>query len=553
MGYDCTLHLIDETAIRDQFVPRLLKRSRTPTPLDRVMANAGRLWTDVRRALAGDDPDAASLVCQLAVSFSACSLPHQYERGFALSLWGEQGERVAVDFPADLAFSPEPLFADVVAAYPRLSGRFPTRFTGNFSTGVYIPAGRVPDVLPWVEGRVANFAKGDRRRFKGLLGILRAAADRGLAYWEATDLAVPMANEFPGDPRLMLARYLGNEPATPGRTVERAPAAGHFNRYDCRVHGHWLVSADFGAHFETSFWDLSVWPPRLTHTLPEFAPYQCRSRAGRWLLFSETDRDASPRTFRPRSLPDPGAEPDGTVPVVIGGREMTIRHGGFVGDRPLVFRETSHTAKVDDPLPPPLWLAGQTWRPVPGVPAGVARRSAHPQLLAHPLAAVVHLADGGDVVVWDGDGYERRGRRFERTFALGPADGYEWTAVPAGPDGFFYLSDGRLFEARRGKEPVPHARRVVNVRSVRPGPAGGLVLQQGDNPDGDVAKLYFPADGTFSHIEPELFDDGDYPFVHWSPTTDRLIVKAGPFLAVSTADVLALPRYRVSTGRRAKS
>ncbi len=87
---------------------------------------------------------------------------------------------------------------------------------------------------------------------------------------------------------------------------------------------------------------------------------------------------------------------------------------------------------------------------------------------------------------------------------------------------------------------------------VRPGPAGGILLHEGGSKDGDVAKLYFPADGTFIHIEPELFDDKDYPFITWSAPADRFIVLAGKFLAVPTAAVLSLPRYRASTGRRVK-
>ena len=85
MGYDCTLHLVDEKAIRDVFVPKLLGLSKSKTALDRVLKNAAKLWGEVRKGLAGRDPDeAAALVCRLAVTFSACSLPHQYERGFAL-------------------------------------------------------------------------------------------------------------------------------------------------------------------------------------------------------------------------------------------------------------------------------------------------------------------------------------------------------------------------------------------------------------------------------------------------------------------------------------
>jgi hypothetical protein len=553
MGYDCTLHLVDEKAIREGFVPRLLGRSRKKTALDRVMQNAGELWATARKALDRDDPDtAAPTICQLAVLFSACSLPHRYERGFALSLWQDQETDLAVDYPSELAFSPEPLFAAVVEEYPRLHGHFPTWFTGNYSTGVFIPSDRVPEVLGWVEGRLARLAKGDRRQLKGLLGILHAAADQGLAYWEATDLAVPMANEFPGDPNLMIARYLGNEPRAPGRQVEEAPLTGHFRSLGCVVLGGWLVSGDYSP-FVTNFWDLATWPPRLAHTLREFAPDLSLARDGRWLLFSETDPQAKPRSFRPRLFSDLGKQPEGIFPVAVDGTELSIRAGGFVGDHLLVFRDPPPSAKVGDQLPPPLWLQGRDWKPAPGLPTVEARPSALPRSVETPVVGMVPLADGGDVVVWGEDGYELRGRRFERTFSLGArSSAVDWTYAPAGEDGFFYLSDRRLFEAHRHGEGVAHARKWTNIMSVGPGPAGGVLLKEGKNKDGDVAKLYFPADATFIHIEPELFDDKDYPFIHWSPSADRFVVLAGTFLAVPTAAVLSRPRYRVGTGRRVK-
>ena len=179
MGFDCTLHLVNEQAIRDEFVPRLLGRTQAETALDRVVKDAAKNWDIVRNSLENGDPEeAASLVCQLAVMFSACSLPHQYERGFALCMWQEQGENTSVEYPEEFAFSPESLFAEVVAKYPSLAGRFPTWFAGNYSTGVYIPSDHVSEVLAWAEKVIANFKKGDQRKFKGLLRILRAAGHK---------------------------------------------------------------------------------------------------------------------------------------------------------------------------------------------------------------------------------------------------------------------------------------------------------------------------------------------------------------------------------------
>ncbi len=549
MGYDCTLHLVDEKAIREEFVPRLLGRSMLTTALDRLLPDADELWNTVRQALNEDEPEnAASLLCQLAVTFSACSLPHQYERGFALCLWDGQEEDVAVDYPAKFAFSPEPLFTAVVEEYPRLHGQFPTWFTGNYSTGVFIPAERVPEVLAWVESQIAPLPKGDRRQFKGLLGILRAAVDQRLAYWEATDLAIPMVSQYPGDPNLMMAKYLGNKPGAPSQQLEEALLAGHIQSLGCCIIDGWLVSGDHSP-FQTNFWDLNTWPVPLMHTLPEFAPILARSADGRWLLFSVTDPQAGPRGFRPRLFADLGKAPERVLPVVVNGVELSISAGGFVGDRLLVFRNPPHSAKFGDQLPGPLWLEETDWQPVPGLPDVSATASALPHSIEKPLIGLVRLANGSDVIVWNGDGYEQRKTRFEKTFSMQARTSHvDWTYTPSGADGFYYLSDRQLFEVHRNGEPTADAPQWTNIMSLGAGPAGGILLKEGNNQVGDVAKLYFPADRTFAHIQPELFDDKDYPFVYWSKAADRFIVLAGKFLAVSTAAVLSLPRYRVSDG-----
>lgn len=552
MGFDCTLHLIDEKAIREEFVPRLLQRSHNTTALDRVMSNADELWNTVRRALIEDDPEnAASLLCQLAVTFSACSLPHQYERGFALCMWQDQEEAVAVDYPANLAFSPEPLFTAVVDEHPHLRGQFPTWFTGNYSTGVFIPADRVPEVLAWVEARIAPMAKGDQRQFKGLLGILRAAVDKRLAYWEATDLAIPMVSQAAGDPSLMIANYLGNEPGAPSNHVEQAPLLGHFNSW-CKILDGCLVSMDYSP-FETNFWNLNTWPPPLLNTLQEFATNATHSHDGRWLLFSETDPQASPRHFRPRLFSDLGKEPERVSPVIVDGAEISISTGGFFGDRMFVFRDPPSNSKVGDLLAGPLWLEGSVWKPIPGLPEVRATASALPNFIDNPLVGTVRLSDGCDVIIWDGDGYELRKNRFEKTFSMqARSSGDNWSYTADGEDGFFYLSDRRLFEVHRNSKPIPHAPKWTNIMAIGVGPAGGILLKEGDNKDGDVAKLYFPTDGMFIHIEPELFDDKDYPFIYWSKSADRFIVLANHFLAVSTAAVLSLPRSQISGGKKAK-
>jgi hypothetical protein len=552
MGYDCTLHLVDEHTIREEFIPWLLGQSPNEIALDRILENAGELRNTVREALKNDDPDAAKMLCQLAIMFSACVLPHQYERGFALGLLQNREKGIARAYPDRFAFSPEPLFTKVVDEYPRLHGHFPVWFTGNYSTGVFIPSEHVPEVLAWVEANIADLTEEDPRQFRGLLGILRAAADRHLAYWEATDLAIPMVDVYPGDPSLMQAQHLGNEPGTPGHHLEEAPLEGHWCKYRCVVLDDWLISADFPP-FVTNFWDLSVWPPRLVHSLSEYAPYLTRVRDGRWLLFSETDSTVRPFTFRPRLFSDLDKDPDGVFPVGVAGAEWSIEPGGFFQNRLVVFRDPPRGSGPGDPLPMPLWAVGQDWRPIPGLPPEVVGLSPSPYAVARPVSGIVPLNSDNDVLLWNGDGYELQGDVFEKTFALELKNALgDWTSVPAGTDGFFYLSRGNLFEIHRGSEKIAHAEKWTNIRYVRPGPAGSLLLQEGDNRHGDVGKLYFPDDGTFIHIKPELFDDKDYPFLTWSASTDRFVVVSDRFLSIPTSVVLSLPRFHAHTGKQVK-
>lgn len=560
MGYDCTFHVIDEEAIRNRFVPKLLEHTDEETELDQVMEEADSLWEQVRGALEGRDteePDeevgpeqAASLLCQLAVIFSACSLPYHYERGLAFSLWDRLDFDGAGEFPEAFAFDPEPLFGEVLEEYPAVRGQFNRWFTGNYSTGVYVPATHVPEVLDWLETKVQSFAKGDRRQFKGLRAILRTAAARKLGFWEATDLAVPMMGTAPGDPSLMTADYLHNLKGEPSQQVERTAADGEVSAYDWSIAGGSLVTASQET-WRTSCWDLATWPPRAVHVLPEFAPYRRRLRDGRWLFFSSANAKEKPRVFRPRLVGTDGSW-QAVPPVVIDGEERSVTVGGVVGEKLIVFQPFDSYVGTSQPnlLAPPLMLDKGNWVICPGLSPVEGRPSALAEYIEGPVCAIVNLADGADLLLWDGDGYEWRSGRFELTFPLGARRAErDWTSLPSGQDGLYYLAGRHLFEAHRGQPPVAHCPAWTNIMYLFPGPQGSILVREGDNKDGDAAKLYFPQDGTFLHIEPELFDDNEYSFVYWSQLSDRFLVQYGQeWLSVPTALVLEQTRYRADTG-----
>ena len=208
MGYDLTFHLIDEKLIHDVFVPKLLGKSGVQTNFDVKDAQASEAWAIVRKSLLEKNIEqAAKDVCELAIRFSAYYLPHVYQRGFGLSVWrwDDAESKVA---PYTHYFSPEPIFEDLIKAYPALKGKFPDSLEGNYMPGVFIPAGKVGEVIRWIDEQMEPLSKGDQKRMKPIRKLLAQAHEKGYAYWEASDFAVPMTGETPGDPSLLLESKL---------------------------------------------------------------------------------------------------------------------------------------------------------------------------------------------------------------------------------------------------------------------------------------------------------------------------------------------------------
>ncbi|MET8777166.1 hypothetical protein ABZV58_19355 [Nocardia sp. NPDC004654] len=556
MGYDCTLHLVDEDAIREQFVPRLLGSSTEPTALDRVHPKAADVWRQVRELLLGTDGHAAAeAVSVAAVMFSASMLPYRYERGLALSLAFEAG-RVFPDavFEPKVEYAPDALFADVVAAHPQVRGWFSSGwFGGNYTTGLYVPAEYVAEVLAWVQEQLAPLPKGAQRNYRGIVATLRAAVDRKLGYWEATDLAVPAAGEFPGDPELMWAQYLGND-GTAVAAVETAPASRIASVLDDIVDG-FLMSHSDGKSPQVELWDLESWPPRLALQRNEFWVAAARASEGGWLAYSTVDTKARPRVFAPilvdgdtdapRVLPAKG--PDGA--------DLYSHECYFLGTRPVVLHEVkSHLLRfggmqLGDPLPGPLWLTESgAWEQIPGITPGTVVKSSLGDA-ARPVTGAARLADGSTVLIWDGNGYELdpAGTGCVRTFEMAAQRSFVgFTSAPAGTDGFFYQSGRDLHEIHRGGTPIRHAEAWANVMDVRPGPDDSLLLKFGSNDEGNVGALYFPNDRTHIPLPPEMFGDkSSYSALYWSRSTNRIVAIGGGFVAVAVETVLSQPRSAV--------
>jgi hypothetical protein len=231
---------------------------------------------------------------------------------------------------------------------------------------------------------------------------------------------------------------------------------------------------------------------------------------------------------------------------------VKVNTGFLVGGRVVLIPDPS-SCKPETGLT--VWMQdGERMQPAPGLPPHRVRKSKFGNEWI--VRDVARLADGREVLVWDGEGYEWDGSRFQRTFPLGLTNPYDnLSAIPVGEDGFFFISARKLFEVHRGEKPVRHGSSWDNVMALLPGPQGGLLLKEGGNPDGDIGKLYFPADQTFIHIEPELLGDQElYDFLCWSQGANRILASDHANLyAVPVETVLSLPRCPIHTDGSATS
>jgi hypothetical protein len=119
----------------------------------------------------------------------------------------------------------------------------------------------------------------------------------------------------------------------------------------------------------------------------------------------------------------------------------------------------------------------------------------------HPNGKVT-LASGEEILVWDGDGYEWTGTRFERRWELGAAGrvAHGWTSVAWGADGFFYLSERGVMYARRGHAPVGVLPDAGVPFFLSPGPADSVIVCLVRDRKRHVARVWFPAEGTYAPL-----------------------------------------------------
>ena len=536
MGYDCTLHVIDEKLIRGAFVDRLLGK-KGDAAFDR-REDAAALWKEVRQGLEGADAHtAAHQVCQLAIAFCAAELPYHYERGFCLSLWPHEEEVEPAKVPLKFIGKPDELFERLVEKYPKLRGHFPEQIENNYCTGLFIPSNNVPALLEWVRKRMKRYSKPDQRLFRGLLLVLEEAAARGLAYWEGTEMPVEMRTI---------------RPAQQSEEAEEFPFPEGYAEYIATFGSTHVFAYGPDEECWTAFVDLSQWPPQMQKT-SEFSLGAARSPRGRLLTISTVGDEYCYRArIRTKSW--------SSKPLVLqldGAKDQTgLTNGGFVGEQIVAFRGLEEEHKL--PAMPLIESKdGKRLVPLAGIPKfhGTSDTDIYP--------GVLRLNDGMDIIIWNGDGYELRGDAAVQTFPglghTGPVSNFEGLAW--GDDGFFYVGENgkrqrQLYHVRRGQPRVPHLPTLQNVMYIQRGPSGSVILKQGENKKGTLGVLYFPDEQAFIPIEPELFPDEDPDDVRallFSEGSKRLIAATSSRLwAVPIEPLLKSPWYNAETGRAIK-
>jgi hypothetical protein len=559
MGQYCTLHLVDEEAIRTQFVPRLLgtDRAAPPTPswwqrwrrdrseplpasaFDRLLPDADRRFRRARLSLTKRDPQvAAQYVCELAILYASAELPFGLSHNVSLSLWHRCQPPGAPDLPHDLTSSPELLFADLVAVHPHLAGHFSYGgFDGDGWPGEFVPAARVPVVLAWLEGVLAQIDPGERRAYSEIVRTLEIARDRGCAYWEATQLEVARPPE--ALPRRPLAARVE------GVRMHVLEGPGGSLDYFGPLGTH-LVISDSTSRRMFCF-DANHWPPREMGSVTGYYRDPALSSTGDWLLMKRTADSKHVAIGLNRGRFDDRA----WQPLALKGPPLTdFPRTGFLAMRAAVIcrspRDLRYRLLVQDGDR----LAPGPWLPAPG-PCGRPMAGDH-----YPRTGFAVLATGEPLIMWDGDLYSADEHALTKRFALAAPAVYESPDMIATPTGgLFFLSHCRLFEVRADGTIVAHAPDVDNIMRIVRGPEGTILVKQAPNPEDDIAKIYCPADGTWGSLSRELFAFPEQyevaTSVFWSRRTDLVIAQMQRIChAVPARTVLDLERSAPAGRRR---
>jgi len=518
MDWDCTLHIVDDTSLA-RFAARFLHGLHRDTAFDQQY-DASDMIAKVKKLIASDPDTGARALGELALLYVSTQTPHVYCRGFALSLWSD--EVLNAPLPSEWLGTVETLLPDILAAYPSIAGRVPNRFDQYFGIGPYVSARNVPALLAHVEKVVAARPAAERSRYQPLCDVLRVAAARGLSYWEGTDIDVAQTHEEWLAPTRPATLQIASNPLT-------SPLAKLL-----AISG---VEALVGEHFVLHHLDISSFPPSTTTTPDMQVTTAAFTPWGTQFVRMATDRSQRPFKFSYYELPD--RDPlDLDPPFVVG-----------------LARATSDSLLL---LPQPASRERGTAGPT------VMQRDHRLKPLRLPEAVdpqrldcdAMAFGDGSLLIAWDGKAYRWDGLADPKLID-------EVLEAAQFPCPFATLSDGSIVGAfgktllRIDHNGTRHESLPIdNVVAIAVADDDTLIISEGENPEGDALKLWWPRTREMTHVHPEMFGIDDRPtFVYFDRAAHLVVVaRPGTWHALPWADLAALRRIPddVFAARRAE-
>lgn len=490
MGWDCTLHVVDESSLA-RFEARFLHGLHRDRPFDREY-DGDDLIAKVKELIAEDPDTGARALSELALLYVSTETPHVYCRGFALSLWDDQVMGAAL--PAKWLGSVETRVPGIIAAYPRLAGHVPKAFDSSYCVGPMVSARDVPALLRHVEGALGAMTAHDAARFRGLRDVLAVAAARGLAYWEATDINVVQTHED------WLAAI-----RPPALITAANPLTSPLARPIASAGTRMLV----GEHFVFYELDTATFPPGVITnpdmhvTAAAFTPW------GTELVRMATDRTERPFKFSYYELPS--REPLAIEPRFPIGTARSAR------DCVLLFPQRSTSEATD--VRPLVLRPGPVLEPL-DVPEAKTLQSID--------CAAIEFGDGTYLIVWDGLPY-----RWDCESAPLPLGAP--LRAPEDDGSAVVLSDGSIvggFGRKLIRIDREGTRETIlpldNVMMVAKGPDDVLVIGEGDNPENDALKVWWPASREITQISKSALGLTEAPTFIYYDAIQELVVAARP-------------------------
>jgi hypothetical protein len=494
MGWDCTLHVVDDVSLA-KFSARFMHGLHRDGAFDEQY-DGDDLIAKVKDLIAHDIETGARALGELALLFVSTETPHAYCRGFALSLWDD--EVMGAALPAKLLGSVESRLPNILAAYPKLAGRIPKVFDQNFCVGPMVAARDVPALLAHVHKVLDAMVPGDRRRYKPLVDVLAVAAERNLGYWEGTDIDVAQAHEDWLAPVRPAMVQLAENPLT-------SPLARPLALDGTRM----LV----GEHFVLHEVDIATFPPEVrTHDdmqvmAAAFTPWDTT------FVRMATDRSVRPFKFGYYELSagelGPTREQLDIEPA------LPIGLARRAGDSLLLFPQPTSTEQRGVPLV--LRRTGLAPLALPEAVPDFLQAEAYP------------FGDGSLLVLWDAIPYRWDGNGEPMPLGGEPIE------APDGLFGAVTLSDGSIVGGfgrklvrfdREGKRTIVLP--LDNVMSVARGPDDVLIIAEGDNPEADAFKLWWPETREVTHVPPATLGLDDDPTFSYFDAKASLLVAARP-------------------------